>query len=165
MQTFVPYDDNTQNALSLDNKRLGKQRVEGWQILSALGYLQMGSLYTIGKNGKLRKRGWLNHPAVLMWEGHEWWLCLYCEAICKEWIARGYKDTMLSRFQKWRAYNPQANPLPPSWWGEDEFHQSHRSRLISKDSEHYAPQFPDTPLGLDYVWTSSSELSTSLRAS
>lgn len=36
----------------LDYRRLGKQRVETWQVLLALG----------GKS-----KGWVNHPAVRMW--------------------------------------------------------------------------------------------------
>jgi len=35
MQTFLPYPDFLQSLQSLDNKRLGKQRVETFQILNA----------------------------------------------------------------------------------------------------------------------------------
>jgi hypothetical protein len=36
MQTFMPYSDFEKTARCLDNKRLGKQRVEAWQILNTL---------------------------------------------------------------------------------------------------------------------------------
>lgn len=36
MQTFLPYKSFEQSAACLDNKRLGKQRVEVLQILKAL---------------------------------------------------------------------------------------------------------------------------------
>ena len=52
MQTFLPYKDFTKSAKALDNKRLGKQRVEVKQILNAL-------------DGK--SKGWTNHPATNMW--------------------------------------------------------------------------------------------------
>ena len=36
MQTFLPYPDFKKSASCLDYKRLGKQRVEGLQILNAI---------------------------------------------------------------------------------------------------------------------------------
>ena len=36
MQTFLPYPDIQKSLESLDNKRLGKQRVESYQIISAI---------------------------------------------------------------------------------------------------------------------------------
>ena len=36
MQTFLPYSDFEQSLSCLDNKRLGKQRVESMQILNIL---------------------------------------------------------------------------------------------------------------------------------
>jgi hypothetical protein len=52
MQTFVPYgDDFHRNADALDIRRLGKQRVEGLQILRCLSGLSTG---------------WRNHPIVKM---------------------------------------------------------------------------------------------------
>jgi hypothetical protein len=139
MQTFVPHEDNSKTATSLDRQRLGKQRVEAWQILLTL-------------NKGEQAKGWKNHPAVKMWRGHEWALCLYAEAICKEWIGRGYKDTMLPRFQTWRAENPQVNKTPPMWWGDVRVHASHRSKLLEKNLDHYAPHFPNDEAGSDYHW-------------
>ena len=78
MQTFLPYPDFTASAQSLDSKRLGKQRVEAIQIMRTL----------LG----ISTRGWRNHPAVLMWEGHEAALWRYTDAICTEWVERGYRN-------------------------------------------------------------------------
>ena len=44
MQTFLPYPDFTQSAKTLDYRRLGKQRVEAWQILNALRGVSKGKL-------------------------------------------------------------------------------------------------------------------------
>jgi len=62
MQTFLPYSDFRKSLESLDNKRLGKQRVEAYQIISAI-------------TGRLRKdgkpyKGWLNHPCSVMWRDY-----------------------------------------------------------------------------------------------
>jgi len=134
VQTFLPYEDFAASAEVLDYRRLGKQRVETWQILNALG----------GKN-----KGWVNHPASRMWRGHETALALYGETVCREWIRRGYKDTMLERFVNLTAGVPVSMP---AWLGDERVHISHQSNLVRKDGEFYGPIFPDVPSDLEYVW-------------
>jgi len=51
MQTFLPFPDFKKSASCLDYKRLGKQRVEGLQILNAI----QGETTLKGKTYK----GWL----------------------------------------------------------------------------------------------------------
>ncbi|MDT5035120.1 MAG: hypothetical protein QOE03_305, partial [Micromonosporaceae bacterium] len=56
VQTFLPYPEFATSARVLDQRRLGKQRVEAIQVLRGLivpGY------------------GWRHHPAVKMWAGYE----------------------------------------------------------------------------------------------
>lgn len=130
MQTFLPFPDFQASARCLDRQRLGKQRVEAWQILNALSR---------------NSGGWINHPAVRMWSGHKESLCDYARAICDEWIARGYRDTMRDRF-------PTAAGEPPVWLGNEDFHVAHRSMLIQKNPDHYLLLFPATPNDLQYVW-------------
>lgn len=132
VNTFLPKPDFHESARLLDNKRLGKQRVEAWQILKAL----MG-----------QSKGWRHHPATLMWEGHERSLCEYGMAICDEWISRGYKDTLRPRFEFFREQFPEGTP--PPWLGNPQFHLSHQSNLKRKDAVHY--QF-DVPDNLPYEW-------------
>ena len=76
MQTFLPYADFVKTAKCLDYRRLGKQRVEAFQILNIL-------------EGKTTKAGWKHHPAVLMWEGYENALKKYFNDISSEWKSRG----------------------------------------------------------------------------
>jgi hypothetical protein len=84
MQTFLPYQNFTKSAQCLDRQRLGKQRVEAWQILQAITN---------------KDYGWQNHPAVKMWRGHPRLLSMYGLDICNEWhFARGYKDTLGCKF-------------------------------------------------------------------
>lgn len=157
MQTFVPSSDLEIITWSLDKLRLGKQRVESWQILNTLGHLERGDFYMVDKNGRRRKRGWLTHPAVLMWKGHEWFLCLYGEAVCKEWIERGCNDNMLNRFELWRSQHPNANKKPPIWWGNELVHASHRSKLLEKNYDHYKDYFPFDEAGMEYYWPTSTK--------
>lgn len=139
MQTFLPYNSFVRSAQTLDRQRLGKQRVEAWQILRAL----------LGET-----KGWTTHPATLMWRSYEAALCLYAIAMCEEWISRGYNDTMLPRFEQALAtIGPSAVlPILPDWLGDREFHASHRSNLLRKDPVFYARYGWTEPDDLPYVW-------------
>lgn len=140
MQTFLVYGSFRASARCLDNKRLGKQRLEAFQILRAL----------------LREaKGWRNHPAVHMWVGRELSLCSYGMAVCREWKRRGFKDIMFDKFQDYfnRLYgNPLYSLRMPDWIGDPDFHASHRSNLLRKDPKWYGQfgwtESPDLP----YVW-------------
>jgi hypothetical protein len=47
-----------------------------------------------------------------------------------------------------------AGELPP-WLGDDAFHRSHRSALVRKDPNTYAPLFADASNNLPYIWPTS----------
>jgi len=137
MQTFLPYASFQKSARALDYRRLGKQRVETFQLLRAL-------------NGETK--GWRNHPAARMWDGYEKTLVVYGTTICAEWKARGYVDNMQNRIGQYFYKFPDAADFRPPWLGDQEFHLSHQSNLIRKFPEHYGPQFPGVPDDLSYVW-------------
>jgi len=130
MQTFLPYADFDQTAKCLDFRRLGKQRVEAMQILKALCF-----------PGTSR---WEHHPAVKMWSGCEEALALYYNTIVREWVRRGYRNTMPSLLLE--------DIVLPSWLGSESFHASHRSNLLRKDPEWYGQFGWDEPSDLPYIW-------------
>lgn len=136
VNTFLPWPDEKKTAKSLDNKRLGKQRVEGLQILRA--------------NLGLTK-GWRNHPAAVMWRGHEGALAQYICAICDEWESRGYVDNVRAQvLELWKASAfPDSSFAKPWWWGKRQIHRSHKSNLKRKDPDYYSFNVPDD---LPYRW-------------
>jgi hypothetical protein len=140
MQTFLPYADYKQSASCLDNKRLGKQRVEAWQI-----YLTLQKI----KNNE-SKIAWAHHPAVLMWQGCERELLNYCAIMIEEWKFRGFNDTMHDMVLK--AYLETSHSSKPFWAGNAAFHASHRSNLLRKDKEFYGKFNWTEPDNLKYVW-------------
>lgn len=142
MQTFLPFADFDKSAKVLDRARLGKQRVETLQILKAL---HTGS-------------GWSNHTATKMWIGYESALIEYGIAICKEWRARGYKDTCLEKIQAYHEHFRIRGKCLPHWLGDKDFHLSHRSNLLRKDYEYYSKHFPDEPSDLPYIWPKPKEI-------
>ena len=123
MQTFLPYESFRESAKVLDWRRLGKQRVEGMQIIKAI----TGEKRLDGKPYK----GWLRHPAVLMWDGYVEALLLYKNKMIEEWILRGYNNTMEL------VGLPDSIEMPP-WLGDDRVHASHRSNLLRKDFNYYS---------------------------
>lgn len=133
MQTFLPYDDFLQSVKVLDYRRLGKQRVETFQVLNIL-------------LGRTESKGWTNHPVTRMWRGYEDALKLYQNFTIKEWIDRGYKNTM-----SFEEISDMRKITLPHWFGNNDFHRSHRSNLLRKDFNYYS-QFFDEPDNLEYIW-------------
>lgn len=158
MQTFLPLPSFRASAGCLDQKRLGKQRVECKQILLCLDI-------PIGKHRPTRS-GWRHHPAVLMWAGHELALLVYGIVCCREWRRRGFLDNLGREFE--RAYTPRrrlvaGNPYPP-WFGQPAIHASHRSNLLRKDAEYYGRFGWSEPLDIPYHWpVSKADLTTQER--
>ncbi|UCF88114.1 MAG: MSMEG_6728 family protein [bacterium] len=130
MQTFLPYSDFAASARVLDKRRLGRQRVEAYQILRVLAGMT---------------RGWVNHPAVLMWKGYETALSAYMNTMIDEWEARGFRNNM------YRVALETGFDLPP-WMGDENFHAAHRSNLLRKDPMYYRTLWPEEPDDLPYVW-------------
>lgn len=144
MQTFLPYSDFAASAAALDYKRLGKQRVETFQLLNAIR--------GVDKFGEPKQhKGWVNHPAAVMWRQYVPALALYGLAMSSEWIARGYKDTMYERFETILVDGVRDIEMP-YWFGREEFHTSHQSNLLRKDFDFYSQRFDGVRSDLDYVW-------------
>ena len=137
MQTFLPYEDFSETARTLDCKRLGKQRVEAFQILNTL-------LNRPNRTGKIRT-GWKNHPAVRMWSGFENALKLYFDIILEEWLNRGYNNNM--KFEEIETVDGF-----PKWIGNEKFHASHRSNLLRKNPAFYGKFGWNEPIDLPYYW-------------
>lgn len=133
MQTFLPYPSFVDSLRCLDDRRLGKQRVEARQILDVLG----------GKTN-----GWRNHPAVLMWEGFENWLIFYFNCALCVWSERGYNNIKL---QQYSGVSLDYSAMP-DWLGDEKYHASHRSNLLRKNDDHYSKFGWTEPDNLPYVW-------------
>ncbi len=132
MQTFLPYPEFDKSAAVLDRRRLGKQRVEAYQIIRAI---------TFGG-------GWANHPIVKMWLGFEDALKLYSNTMVEEWIRRGYRNSL-------EIYDLTDCEIVSPWWlGIDDFHSSHRAALLAKDYSYYSKYGWREAPGISYIWYS-----------
>ena len=136
MQTFLPIAsiDFSKSARVLDNKRLNKQALEGWQI--------MMTLLELDPEGNYRKpKGWVNHPAVKLWRGHESALWYYVISMVHEWKYRGFKSTIGEKASKTLNVaidNGLLDTVSFPKWIEDqskyeEIASSHRLALLAKD--------------------------------
>ena len=154
MQTFLPFPDFAASARALDQKRLGKQRVETIQVLR--GLIQPGY-------------GWRHHPAVKMWIGYEEALVRYGLDMCGVWVATGRADTTAETMRadvaaargitviRTQEDLAAAGELPP-WLGDEALHLSHRSALLRKDPAFYEPLFGTISADLPYVWPPSDRV-------
>lgn len=131
MNTFIPYKNFNESARVLDDKRLGKQRVEVLQILNAIHY----------------HTGWRHHPIVKMWAPYVNALVEYGVAICDEWISRGFDDTCKEKILSFK----NGEVIYPKWWG-GEIHRTHQSNLLRKNKNYYNKYFNDIPDDLPYIW-------------
>jgi hypothetical protein len=160
MQTFVPVTDSFEDiAKVLDRQRLNKQALEGWQILMTLLELDPQGNHRI-------PRGWVNHPAVKMWRGHEVALHNYIQAMVDEWKRRGYKSTIGDKakatiMQAVKSGLLDGTSTNPDWLANmDQFKKiasSHRTALLSKDYEWYSQFGWKEDLGFrpetyEYIW-------------
>ena len=143
MQTFLPHSDFELSAQVLDLRRLGKQIVEAGQIYRAIHDADYG---------------WQNHPAVTLWREAPELLFYYVAAMNTEWRDRRGKDHgAFTNLLAWMEERDLPIPLPiggdtPWWFGNEEFHASHRSNLLRKDPEHYGQFGWTEPDDLEYVW-------------
>jgi hypothetical protein len=145
MQTFLPYPDFEKSAKVLDARRLGKQRLEAYQIIMTLLDVPVET-----PEGTRPRTGWKNHPAVRMWRGHEGALSDYLRAVCREWRARGYRDDIERGLDDF-VFTPESFALP-EWFGREDFHASHRSNLLRKDPVFYEAWGWTEPENIPYVW-------------
>jgi hypothetical protein len=145
VQTFLPFPSLLASAVTLDDRRLGKQRVEAFQILRALVFPTYG---------------WKHHPAVAMWRGFTPALVGYGLTICREWERRGYADAVAGALLEFTggavsdlgALRIEGRRRP----GSAPRRCMHRiGRLLRKDPDYYGEMFPATlavSAELPYDW-------------
>jgi hypothetical protein len=137
MNTFLPYKSFIKSAQCLDYKRLGKQRVEAWQIYLAL---------------TKKNYGWKNHPIVKMWKGYEFALLYYGMFMCLEWFKRGYEDNLFIKFLQERNKLTKRKYINPKWLGNKKFHSAMKSNLLRKDKKYYSKFGWKEKDNLPYYW-------------
>ena len=136
MQTFLPYNSFEKSLHCLDLKRLGKQRVEAWQIINTI---------------HLKKKAWSNHPAVNMWRPYLFQLCVYYNKSLDVWAARKKKNIKLRKIVLSQLPSSWSKELP-HFMGNQAFHDSHKSNLLRKHPRFYQAFGWQVPDNLPYIW-------------
>lgn len=134
MQVFHPLVNYVDSIRCLDRQRLGKQRVECKQIIDIL-------------LGNTSSKAWRKHPAVLMYSQHVNYLINYYNQTLEEFARRGYRNILLKPL-------PVGEIVLPPFIGNEKFHSSHRSALLSKNSVWYKQFNWPEPVTLyyNYYW-------------
>lgn len=134
MQIFMPYADPFKTAKCLDNRRLGKQRIEALQIIQV----------NIKKQVWAIPRSIKNHPVTKMWKGYESYLFFYVECMMLEWeLERDFNndacgkvfDNLALSLDFRKAYRMD-HGLPKKI--NVDFIKSHRALLYKKDPDYYS---------------------------
>jgi hypothetical protein len=154
MQTFLPYEDFVESAKCLDRLRLGKQRLEAFDIYQINTYVISGYVIECNTEKKVKYlvRRYSNHPIVKMWRGYENMLLKYGLNVCNEWVCRGYNDIMTSRFIKEIERGCSMPFLCPKWLGDERLHSSHRANLLRKDYVFYSKYGWKESVDIPYFW-------------
>lgn len=131
MQTFMPFQDYEYTAQVLDNKRLNKQILEGYQIMKVL-------------SGASESGAWRNHPAALMWKGSEHHLMDYIDHMVYEADWRGIKtDKNVSNLKTLKqSFSHMWGKTIPFWQTNQDMLKrittTHKVNLYRKDPIIYA---------------------------
>jgi hypothetical protein len=179
VNTFLPYASFEASARALDFRRLGKQRVEAWQIWQILGRAEsvhpvpdglgerswrdktawMAEASAAWKKTNGKRLGWASHPAVTLWIGYRTALAVYYNTMCAVWAERGGKNILLQPIPV------DGMPPMPAWIRLPAVHNAFRWRLLRKELvqfEHdvkgkpwyiHQPDFIAAVPVPDYVWT------------
>jgi hypothetical protein len=134
---------------NLDKKRLNSQRNEAHIILKAL----VGG---DSDDDTSKPKGYANHPATLMWKGHEEALKVYINLCIKYYRRRG-GNCMLEKFKV-----DKTKVVWPWWFTWDELHLSHKCSLLRKDPKYYSKIFEladPEQVWMDYGYIWPSDLS------
>lgn len=191
--TFLPFEEFEASVKSLDNKRLGKQRVEAKQIINILEYLD-SCIY-------LDKRG--DEKALVVDEKFRQ-IVFYGDDTPFDTKAQYTKDVVNSDFsarkiawinhpavkmwykytnalkeyynyclQEWinrdfnntmEFYNLGGLKIKYPWWlGWDMVHNSHKASLNRKDPTYYKFDVPEEYMKYTYVWPISKKMKKDMK--
>jgi hypothetical protein len=160
MNTFITSCDFTETARCLDNKRLGKQRIEALDILRINVFVRFRwDHFSNDKQREFLIKRYKNHPAVLMWRRYLYYLSIYGEAMCEEWINRGFKDTTVREFRSLRL---KLKLLYWPFWLEDttireKVFDGMKSNLLRKNPVWYSQFGWRVKTDLPYYWPVTKE--------
>ena len=138
MQLFLPFADLSRSVKSLDKRRLWKQILEADQIINGVG--------------------WSNHPVIKMYRNNEYtnFAIAYYNTALNEFVSERNGST------KYMPFVINSKIVYPPWWGNERFHQSHRSNLLRKAVNEKTElltllgiqgiTLDNTPTDLPYVW-------------
>jgi len=141
VNVFIPLSDPHEIAKVLDDRRLGKQRVEAKQIITII-------------SGQAKSNAWANHPVVLMWKDHLEELKYYYDVMILEWVGRGFKNTMPLYGIYQIPTSAHKRPKMPWFMYCKPVLLSHQASLLRKNYAHYHKYFrtPKAYMSRSYLW-------------
>jgi hypothetical protein len=110
------------------------------------------------------KLGYIYHPAVLLWFNYLSALKHYTMVHIEECKARGMQNSITLGYEYFNKDAPicevSSSVNYPPWTKDGDFLIRHRSNLIRKDKEYYAPIFPTVANDMQYFWPYANKVSS-----
>lgn len=149
LKVYVPYSDHLKSVAVFDDDLL-------WNQLHDLQNLIVALCEHAPESRLL---------AVRQWRGYEGFLLLYLRRMqveCQKrdldsWLDEDRTNPYALAWRRLRNAGKRLAPLAPRWIGGEWFLHSNRSALIRLAPEHYAYQFPTTPLDMPYLFPQNTE--------
>lgn len=144
LMTFHPYPDFESSVACLDDLRLKRVKENVLEILTLLSK---------------KKKDERLPPGVRIWGGHIPALVSYGCEVCRELSRRGVPTP--KSFQKMRDFlkGMRINAIEmPAWLECKELHDSHRSRLLSRNPKLYTKMKWKVKKNLPLFWPSAAKL-------
>lgn len=143
IRTWVPESTFVASASILHDEEVFRVRQHALFILGVLA----------GHNQHMK-----HSPVVTMWRGSELILVSYGVTMCREWRTRGNSDKLESQIYAYadealsaNIFTPDVNGNMPWWLGNEGFHMSHRSNLMSLRPDFYSKLWSGVEPGLPLV--------------
>lgn len=148
-KVYVPYSDHLKSVACLDDDLLWNQLTDTVLLCQAI--------VDAPENTKML--------AVRQWRHYEGWLLLYIRRMQVEaqkrglgsWLDDDGDSPYAEAFRLLRKAGKKLAPLAPRWIGGHWFLASQRSELIRIAPEHYAHQFPTTPLEMPFLYPQNTK--------
>lgn len=137
MLTLLPYEDFSETAKVLDDRRLTRARIHALECLN----------HVLGLPVKEPKKE--GTPPHRLWYGYPAYLALYGTELCLEYIDRQLLDpkNLIQEFvdrTRWYSLDPEGPKWDrPPWLSDEQLHRSHRAHLVSVYPSYYGAFWPD----------------------
>lgn len=155
IQTWLPFPNFRESAQALSDSDLELQRYHVLHIIETLHLVETSDLPEEYDKTDVSDLSLVCN----MWREYEMQLCEYGLEICDEWSVRNrIPDPLYQHIAKHLEWATSDDALmgTPQWFGNIDFHDSHKSALFRKNPEHYRETLGFDPRVDKIIWPAAN---------